>query len=170
MWATRNQQPGRIKKPGSCLLQPPGPSYPSTNPLLPDLRHQICHFDGAGCGIGAFVACFCTGALDGLLDVLCRDDSEHDRHTCCHTCLGNPFCRFVADVVIMSCAAADDTAESDDCIILAAFGKCFCRDGDFKCSRHVHEIDIIGFHIMTDKHTFRPVHQLRGDEIIEPSC
>src|SRR5699024_7003387 len=73
--------------------------------------------------------------------------------------LGNAFCRFVAYIVIMCRAAADDTTETDDRIILSRFCKCFCSERNFKRSRYIYKIYIVRFYIVADESSFRPLHK-----------
>lgn len=43
-----------------------------------DLVYQVDHFDGAQGAVVTFVAGLCSGSFDGLFDVVCGQDAEHD--------------------------------------------------------------------------------------------
>ena len=46
---------------------------------LSHFSDKVDHLDSAFSAVGALVACFCPGTLDGLLDVLCSNYAEHHR-------------------------------------------------------------------------------------------
>ena len=67
----------------------------------------------------------------------------------------------------MAGRAADNRAEADNCIILAALRQLLCGQRNLKCTRNPYERDVIRVHTVTYQRVLRAGDQLGNDKFVE---
>ena len=117
--------------------------------------------------VEAFVAGFCASPFDGLFDVFCRDDAEHDGDARLEGCLGDAFGRFAADEVIVAGSAADDGTEADDSVVFARFCHFLGDQGDFKGARDPGRRNVCVIDAMAMESVVSAAEELAADEFVE---
>ena len=115
----------------------------SAFPYLLKLRQQVCQLESRDRCICALVAGLGACALDGLLDVLSGNHTERYRYAGLQIDLCDALGGLVAHEVVVTGRAADNRAEADNCIILAALRQLLCRKRNLKCTRNPYERDVI---------------------------
>ena len=102
--------------------------------LLIECTHEIDHLDGIDGTVITLIAGLGTCPLDRLFDAVGCEYAEHDGNTIFERNAGDTFGDFAADIIIVARGTADDSAETDDGIIIATLSHLLSDDRNLECT------------------------------------
>ena len=96
--------------------------------------------------------------------------AERYRHAGLEANLRDALGRLVAYQLVVARRAADDRAEADDCVILAALRQLLRRQRNLKRARNPYKRDVVCVYAVADQRVLRAGDQLGDDEFVEASA
>ena len=127
---------------------------------------EVRHLDSSFGGFGALVAQATPGAVECLLLVVTRQNTEDDRHLLCGIQVGTTLGHTVADVIEVRCSATDDTSDDDNGVVASTAGHPCGAIGQFNSTRHVCYGDVLMGVTLAGKQVECSLEQGSGDVLI----
>src|SRR5712692_7001014 len=131
------------------------------------LGRQLCHLNGSERRFKALVPTFEPRAVDGLLQRVAGQDTEHDWQAAVQLCELQSARRLRTNVIVVRRFAAQHTSDGDQRIVLPRRRQFFRRQRQFERSRNVHDIHILA----ARPRPFQGIHRRRkkplGNKTVE---
>src|SRR5262245_60329556 len=132
------------------------------------LFEQIHHLDGRKRRVGALVARFATGAVDGLVERVAGEDAENDRNAGGAAGLRDAASGAAGDVIVMIGVAADDGAQTNDGDVVFRSCQTLGDERDFKGTGNPSDIDRVIGDTVSLKRVYGAGDKIIDDEIVKP--
>src|SRR5713101_5894470 len=131
------------------------------------LARQMSHFDGGEPRFESLVPALEPSAIDGLLQRVASQHTEHDRQAAIHLRELQSPCSLRAHIIVMCRLAAKHTSDGDQGVILLCRGHFFRGQRQFERSRNVHHINIFARRACTLQRIRRRRQQPLSNKAVE---